>query len=258
MVSSDLQLPELARIPAGEFLMGSNGAEEDERPPHQVFVDEFLIGIYPVTNREYARFVQLTGHRAPAIYELPIVVTAGARDREQMFKSAGEPYVWTESDPPHTRLDHPVTLVRWEDAVAYCAWLAAETGRAVRLPTEAEWEKAARGGLDGARFPWGSERPTTARFDGPGRVMDSPPNALGLVALSGVCHEWCLDWEDPGYYAVSPERNPAGPSHGSRRVSRGGAWRHQDPWSPVAHRSSLPPDLRYSDYGFRVVRVPES
>ena len=155
MASPDPQLPELARIPAGEFLMGSNGAEEDERPPHPIHVDEFLIGVHPITNREYAHFVQRTGHRAPAIYELPIVVTAGARDREQMFKSAGEPYVWTDSDPPQTRLDHPVTLVRWQDAVAYCAWLAAETGRSVRLPTEAEWEKAARGGLESKRYPWG-------------------------------------------------------------------------------------------------------
>ena len=102
-------------------------------------------------------------------------------------------------------------------------------------------------------FPWGDERPAGG-FDHPPRAGETPANPLGLVALSGVCHEWCLDWEDEGYYTVSPERNPRGPAHGSRRVSRGGAWRHQDPWSPVSHRSSLPPDLRYSDYGFRVVR----
>jgi len=99
-----------------------------------------------------------------------------------------------------------------------------------------------------------SDRPATTSFDRPPRPTDTPGNPLGLVALSGVCHEWCLDWEDEAYYARSPSFNPRGPETGTRRVSRGGAWRHQDAWSPVAHRSSLPPALRYSDYGFRVVR----
>jgi len=82
-----------------------------------------------------------------------------------------------------------------------------------------------------------------------------PPNGFGLTDLSGSCHEWCLDWYAEGYYRESPNRNPTGPITSARRVSRGGAWRHQNPWSPVAHRSSLPPHLRYSDYGFRVVRL---
>jgi formylglycine-generating enzyme required for sulfatase activity len=79
-------------------------------------------------------------------------------------------------------------------------------------------------------------------------------NAFGLTDLSGVCHEWCADWFDPHYYATAPARNPRGPGTGTRRVSRGGAWRHADPWSSVAHRSSLPPALRYSDYGVRLAR----
>jgi formylglycine-generating enzyme required for sulfatase activity len=94
-------------------------------------------------------------------------------------------------------------------------------------------------------------------------VRSTPSNPLGLHDLSGVCHEWCADWYDEGYYAASPPRNPGGPATGSRRVSRGGAWRHADPWSAVAHRSSLPPQLRYSDYGVRLARdcgsmTPES
>ena len=85
-------------------------------------------------------------------------------------------------------------------------------------------------------------------------MRSTPPNPLGLHDLSGVCHEWCADWYDETYYVVSPERDPRGPATGTRRVSRGGAWRHADPWSAVAHRSSLPPHLRYSDYGVRLAR----
>ena len=165
---------------------------------------------------------------------------------------AGWFWMGWEDGHPGERPRHRV----WLDATNYCRWRSASAGARVRLPSEAEWEKAARGGLDGARFPWGGARPERTGFDRPPRPADTPANPWGLLALSGVCHEWCLDWEDETYYARSPERDPRGPETGTRRVSRGGAWRHQDPWSPVAHRSSLPPDLRYSDYGFRLVREP--
>jgi len=147
--------PELALIPAGEFLMGSEDAEEDERPVHRVHVDDFLMGVQPVTNAEYARFVRDTRHRTPAIYELPIVVKAGGAERERTFRQSGGPYVWEDGQPATERADHPVTLVRYDDATAYCAWLASLTGRPFRLPTEAEWEKAARGGAESKRYPWG-------------------------------------------------------------------------------------------------------
>ena len=213
-------------IPSGWFWMGWDDGHANERPRHRVFTGAFVIGRAPVTNQEYARFLTAT--------------------------MAAPPPWWSDA-----RFDHPeqpVVGVDWADAVAYCDWRSRETGVAHRLPTEAEWEKAARGELCGARFPWGDARPAFWTFDRPPRVTETPANPLGLLALSGVCHEWCLDWENEAYYAASPERNPTGPPHGSRRVSRGGAWRHQDMWSPVAHRSSLPPALRYSDYGLRVVR----
>ena len=144
--------PELAVIPGGKFVMGSSDGDPDERPPHLVDVDEFLMSVRPVTNTDYARFVRATSQRPPAIYDLPLVVTAGGRERERVFRAAGQPYIWLEGEPQADRARHPVTLVRWEDAIAYCAWLAENTGREVRLPTEAEWEKAARAGVEGCRY----------------------------------------------------------------------------------------------------------
>jgi len=218
---------DVVEVPAGWFWMGWDEGHRAERPRHRVWTDSFAMARAPVTNRQYARFLSATATPAPPWW----------------------------SDPRFDHPEQPVVGVSWFEAGAFCEWLSGQRGIVHRLPTEAEWEKAARAGLDGARFPWGDARPTAMSFDRPPLVTDTRANPLGLLALSGVCHEWCLDWEDEGYYARSPERNPRGPASGTRRSSRGGAWRHQDPWSPVAHRSSLPPNLRYSDYGFRVVRV---
>lgn len=217
---------EMVEVDGGWFWMGWEDGLPWERPRHRVWTDRFAIGRFPVTNAEYAACLE--------------------------SGSAPTPPWW--HDPRFSDPLQPVVGLSWFEATAYCEWLSERTGHAHRLPTEAEWERAARGGLADARFPWGGDRPARARFDRPPRVTDTPCNPLGLAALSGVCHEWCLDWEAPDYYAASPSLNPAGPARGDRRVSRGGAWRHQDPWSPVAHRSSLPPGLRYSDYGVRVVR----
>ena len=222
-----LPVVELVEIPDGWFWMGWDDGASAERPRHRVWTDGFALGRTPVTNREYAWFIEAGGAAPPP---------------------------WSR-DPRFDDPQQPVVGVNWFEAAAYCGWLTRETGARWRLPSEAEWEKAARGGVDGGRYPWGDARPDTTTFDRPTRVLDALANPLGLLGLSGVCHEWCLDWEDPSYYANSAERNPQGPPTGTRKASRGGAWRHQDPWSPVAHRSSLPPHLRYSDYGFRVLRA---
>jgi formylglycine-generating enzyme len=216
---STLASVDFVAIPGGTFTMGWSEGAPTERPPHVVWVDAFEIARTPATNSEYARYRDATG--APA---------APFADREGF------------ADPRQ-----PVVGLSWDEAIAFAAWLG------VRLPTEAEWERAARGTLDGARFPWGDARPATPERALP-RVGATAANGFGLTDLSGVCHEWCADWFAEDWYTRSPDRNPRGPDTGDRRVSRGGAWRHADPWSPVAHRSSLPPHLRYSDYGVRFAR----
>jgi len=257
-------LPELALIPGGEFVMGSDDGEEDERPSHPVYIDEFLISIHPISNAEYARFVRESGHRAPAIYDLPLVVTAGGRERERLFRATGQPYIWVDGEPPADRALHPVALVRWDDAVAYCAWLSSETGRAVRLPTEAEWEKAARGGLERRRYPWGDRvdrnmanfltDPTLKALHGTTRCGSYPPNAYGLYDMAGNVWEWVQDWYDPHYYSKGQFDNPVGPPNGQLRIVRGGSWLVADVrMLSCSHRHKVPPDTYSYGIGFRIV-----
>jgi formylglycine-generating enzyme required for sulfatase activity len=150
----------------------------------------------------------------------------------------------------------PLTSVSWDDAVAYC-----QARGDVRLPTEAEWEWAARGGLEGARYPWGDKIPEwlpnggKGPLAGPWPVTLGEPNGFGLFGIGANIHEWCSDWHSASYYAESPAKNPQGPPTGVRRVSRGGAWRHAVTVSRCAQRSKLGPALRYTDYGFRVVKI---
>jgi formylglycine-generating enzyme required for sulfatase activity len=255
--------PELSLIPGGEYLMGSDDAEEDERPVHRVHVDDFLLAVQPVTHAEYARFVLDTGYRVPAVYEVPVVVKAGGADREQTFRQMALPYVWRDGMPPADRADHPVALVRYEDAAAYCAWLSAQTGRVFRLPSEAEWEKAARGGSESKRYPWGERLdrdmanflvdPALKGTQGTTRCRSYPSNAFGLFDMSGNVWEWVNDWYDPRYYETSPARNPAGPPFGQMRVVRGGSWLVADVrMLSCSHRHKVPPDTYSYGIGFRV------
>lgn len=218
-------------IPEGAFLMGSDAGQDDERPVHRVRVGAFEMSAYPVTRAEYAVLLEATGHEHP-------------RD-------------WHE--PAFAAADLPVVGVSWLDASAYCRWRAAY-GSAERLPTEAEWERAARGGIDGAAFPWGDGIPSwipdegRGPLAGPWPVTLGPPNAFGLYGIAANVHEWCADWHSAGYYAASPADDPQGPPTGRRRSSRGGSWRHAVTISRSAARSKIDPAFRYTDYGFRTVR----
>jgi formylglycine-generating enzyme len=226
---SDARIPAFIRLAGGSFLMGDEDGRDDERPVHRVTLGTFEIARCQVTNEEYDQFVAATGH-VPAPNRL---------------------------DPQFADPRQPVVAVSWFDAIDYCAWLSELTSRRIRLPSEAEWEYAARGGLS-ARYPWGNDQ---ARDDDERRWLDGPepcgtgtPNGFGLYDACENVHEWCSDWYGSDYYAYSPELDPRGPQHGVRRVSRGGSWRHRVKVSRCAARSSLPPDLHYSDYGFRVAR----
>jgi len=226
--------PALVQIHGSWFLMGSNSGQDCERPIHRVGIDSFLLAATQVTNEEFGQFLRATSFTPPPF--------------------------WNDPNFNHPR--QPVAAVSWYEAARYCEWLSVQTGRRFRLPTEAEWELAARGGLQQKQFSWGDERPeslpnyATRWQTGPEPVAQYAPNAFGLYDIGDNVHEWCSDWYDPHYYGSSPERNPQGPDQSPmkpvRKSSRGGSWRHHIKVARCAARSSIPPDFQYADYGFRV------
>ena len=218
-------------LPGGMFVMGADDRRRDERPAHCVRLAPFEAADQPVSNEQYAEFIERTGAPAPPFWA------------QSNFQIPGA----------------PVVGVSWHDAVAYCAWLSGELGRRIRLPTEAEREFAARGGLAGANWPAPSDdwpdqsvRASVAVAKHPHMPLEACRNGFGLYCMADNVHEWCSDWYDRDFYAVSPSDTPTGPVSGVRRASRGGSWRHRIKFTRVSARSSLPPDYRYNDYGFRV------
>jgi sulfatase modifying factor 1 len=220
----------LITIAAGEFLMGSESGQENERPIHRVWLDAFQFAATQVTNADYARFLHAT--------------------------QGAPPPFWV--DPNFSHPQQPVVGVSWFEAVRYCQWLTEACGIPCRLPTEAEWEHAARGGVEQQQFPWGNAPPQSLPdYDkrwktGPEPVARGDFNAFGLFDMCENVHEWCSDWFHADYYGISPDRNPQGPEQGERRSSRGGSWRHHIKVTRCAARSSIPPHFQYADYGFRV------
>jgi formylglycine-generating enzyme len=222
--------PVMRSIPEGWFWMGCEDGRDDEKPRHRVWVNAFKLATYPTTNEEYSSFLEATRHPKPSSWD----------------------------DPDFNHPKQPVVAVSWSDAAAYCEWLTVACGKRYRLPTEAEWERAARGGVENSPYPWGNCEPeqlpeyANRWKTGPEPVGLYSPNAYGIYNLGDNVHEWCSDWYEAGYYADSPERNPQGPATSSRRASRGGSWRHQIKVTRTAARSSIPPEFKYADYGFRV------
>jgi len=233
--SKDIAKPVCAIIPAGWFLMGCETGQDEEKPVHRVWVGAFEMAVVQVRNQDFALFLQATAHPVP-------------------------PH-WNNPDFNHP--EQPVVAVSWFEATKYCEWLSGVTRRRYRLPTEGEWERAARGGSEGCLYPWGDEPPQSrpeyqrrwgGEVKGPLPAGRGSPNPYGLFDVSENVHEWCADWFSREFYSHSPERNPKGPETGHRRASRGGSWRHHVKVSRCAARSSIPPTFQYADYGFRLVR----
>lgn len=224
-------------IPAGEFIMGSDEGENyDEQPKRKVFLDAFYIDEYLVTNAQYKEFIESTGHKAPYI------------DKFWAIK-----YNWQENSYPSGTGDHPVVLVSWYDAATYAKW----AGK--RLPSEAEWEKAARG-TDGRVWPWGDEwLKGKSASHGCGSLMpvgmfEEGNSPFGCYDMAGNVWEWVADWHKEDYYRHAPAMNPKGPDEGEFRVLRGGSWIHDAGSSRCARRYSRPPEYADNYIGFRCAK----
>ena len=220
-------------VPAGEFMMGSAAGDSDEQPEHKVHVDAFSMDVYEVTVGQYAAFLQAKGIDPPS-------------DWKTMNQSAHQ--------------KRPIANVDSTDASAYCKW----AGK--RLPTEAEWEKAARG-TDGRIYPWGNDPPTPlhANFGktewsnhgvlAPVGSFESGKSPYGIYDMAGNVWEWVSDWYDYNYYKSSPSLNPTGPSSGGTKVIRGGAWNSNPRAMRSSNRSLISPTDQGLD-GFRCAKTP--
>jgi formylglycine-generating enzyme len=274
-------------LPGGAFLMGTDDTEgipaDGERPVREVTLRPFYLSPTAVTNAEFEAFVRATNYQTDAerfgwsFVFLPFV----PRKRKiEILGSAGPaPWwigvrgaCWRMPEGPGSSLkrrgQHPVVHVSWHDAMAYCAWAGA------RLPTEAEWEYAARGGLEQRRYPWGDELmpegkhrmnvwqgsfPTHNTADdghaGTAPVHTYLPNGYGLYNMTGNVWEWCADWYSPTFHAVASRDNPRGPAQGTAKVIRGGSYLCHHSYCNryrVAARSANTPDSSTGNTGFRV------
>ena len=286
MTSPSGDLGTMVDLEGGRFRMGSvdEGAypEDGEGPIHVVDLSPFRIDAYTVTNARFGAFVEATGHVTEAERFGWSFVFGGflPDDFPPTRGVADAPWWrqvhdadWRRPEGPHADLtgreEHPVVHVSWNDALAYCAWSG------TRLPTEAEWEYAARGGLEDAAFPWGDELEPGGRhlmnvfqgtfphandladgFAGTAPVDTYPPNGFGLYNTTGNVWEWCADWFDPTYYSDRDQHDPAGPPSGTHRVMRGGSYLCHESYCRryrVSARSANTPDSSTGNLGFRVV-----
>ncbi len=221
---------EYVPVAGGSFMMGSEDLDDDTRPVHRVEVSAFFLGRFEVTRAQYSRYMAATGASAPAHW-------------------TNKRFIGDEK---------PVIAVTWDEAVAFCKWADG------RLPTEAEWEYAARGS-EGRKFPWGNTQPDLTRatfamdigFDGTRPVGAAPAGGspFGALDLAGNAFEWCSDWYSPNAYAGGPTRDPSGPEKGTLRVIRGGSWISLPDACRSSARTAFRPESRSTMLGFRVARV---
>jgi formylglycine-generating enzyme required for sulfatase activity len=231
--------PGMVAIPAADFQRGRTfpwidaelpytpTAFRDDQPVRTIHLDAFLLDASEVTNEQYAKFVSAAKHRPP--------------------------YHWIDGRMPADKASHPVVNVSWDDAAAFCAW----SGK--RLPTEAEWERACRGGTESRMFPWGDDNPgpKLAHFESTdtSSVCAKQRNALGLCDMSGNVWEWTADWYDRTYYGAAPASNPPGPAQGTYRVLRGGSWFDTGKlFLTCSYRSWARPPERSPTIGFRCAK----
>ena len=249
----------LILIPAGTFTMGSDRRAADEKPVHKVYLDAYYIGTYEVTNAEYYEFWAASHY--PARGELAVETPEHTPPKHTPEDFAHLPQIGTWPGRAKKFPNHPVVGVSWHDAQAYAEW------KGMRLPTEAEWEKAARGYTD-RTWPWGNAMEpyanTSAAEDGyenqlaPVGSFPKGKSYYGALDMAGNVWEWTADWYSDVYYFRSAKRNPPGPDVGSWRVIRGGSWIDALPRCSTTFRFYLYPRLKTSFVGFRLAKTPLS
>jgi len=222
------EYPEMVEVKGGSFIMGDDQGDQDEKPAHPVQVKTFSIAKTETTVRQWRFFCAETKRVMP---EAPWF---GLKD------------------------DHPVVNISWDDAIAYCRWLSTKSKKTYRLPTEAEWEFAARGGMKSKGYPYsGAKTPDSVAWfssesNGTMPVAQKLPNELGLYDMTGNVWEWCSDLYDAGYYTLKANDNPSGPQSGKFYTLRGGAWDIGARNSRNTYRNPLAPGSRNHNKGFRV------